>query len=83
MSLNVTDNKLFQKSINELVTYYSEIIEDPKYQLQESFVYSLFKSFIKRIENEDKMFILWNQLTAFMIRVNFIYSYIYFFSSFS
>jgi len=70
MSLNIIDNKLFQKSMNELVSYYSEIIEEPKYKLQEAFVYSLFKNLINRIENEDKMFIFWNQLTAFMIRVN-------------
>lgn len=56
--------------MNELVSYYAEVIEDPKFKLQEAFVYSLVKNLIPRIENEEKVIILWNQLTAFMIRVN-------------
>lgn len=69
MSLNITDNKLFYKSMNELVTYYSEVIEDARYKPQEAFVYSLFRKLINKTKDEEKMVILWNQLTAFMIRL--------------
>jgi len=69
MSLNITDNKLFYKSMNELVTYYAEVIEDQRYKPQEAFVYSLFRKLINKTNDEEKMIILWNQLTAFMIRL--------------
>lgn len=69
MSLNIADSKLFQKSMNELATYYSEVIEDPRYKPQEEFTYSLFKKVIKKAQNEEKLLIIWNQLTGSMTRV--------------
>lgn len=68
MSLNIIENRLFQKTINEILFYYLEIIEE-KNQLQKDFVNSLFKKLIWNMKKDEKIIIIWNQLTAFLIKV--------------
>ena len=69
MSLNIVDSKLFQKSMTELTSYYSEVMEDPKTRPLEEFTYSLFKKVIAKAPTEEKLVIIWNQLTSTMTRV--------------
>ena len=73
MSLNISDSKLFQKLVNELMSYYIDVYDDVKYRQQEEYVFSIFKKLIGKTNNEEKIVVILNQVTAFMIRVTYYY----------
>jgi len=69
--MGMSNSKLFQRAVNDLVTFYSEIIlDDKKFKDQEEFIYNLLNKLIKKSNNEELLLSLYNQLTGFLTKVH-------------
>lgn len=69
------DDRVFEKSLTDLVSYYGEIIEDPKLSFQEEFIFKIFKKTVSLANEEEILFGLCREMSNFLFKVKLKFSY--------
>lgn len=68
--MGMSNSNLFQRAVNDLIAFYSELLtDDKKFKVQEEFVYRLLNKLIKKANNEENLLSLYNQLIGFLTKV--------------